>query len=710
MAGASPQAYGLAFICIYYALVLCIHVEPLSASSFAFNFSTPPMSQDLQWRGDTFFANQMMELTTNDISSDGKDSRGRAWYARPVLLWDAATGELASFVTTFSFKITPDTRYKNPDGSPNAGDGMAFFLAPYSTNDVLSSGGGGGGNLGLFNDSNQFNATGGGQVVAVEFDTYRNQWDKSEQHVGIDVNSINSVAYTDTSPLVGGQNYTLISGAKMTATISYDNRTKLLAVDLDIDGALYQVNATVDFTTSLPEKVAVGFSATTGASAELHRVSSWSFHSTLEEKVVPPLPPAPAPSPKIPYSAVEQGPSTKLVLKVLLPVLAVSVCAAVGVLVWLWQRRRRNAQHEDSESDEQHGEEADFERGVAGPRRYHHRELATATGDFSDENKLGRGGFGSVYKGSLQGDGGGERQVAVKKFSSDKSSQGRKEFEAEVKIISRLRHRNLVQLLGWCDSSKGLLLVYELVPEGSLDKHIHNNSRLLTWPERYKIILGLGSALSYLHRDWDQCVVHGDIKPSNIMLDSSYNTKLGDFGLARLVDHGTGLQTTATVLGTAGYIDPDFVNTRRPSTESDVYSFGIVLLEIVSGRQPVVQAPPFVLLKWVWSLYGQGRTIEAADARLRVGDERQMERALVVGLWCAHHDPGQRPSIAQAMQVLQSKDAKLPVLPPHMYKLEALPSVISTGESVGVSGSSFSSGVRSSATTGTTHSSESFPN
>jgi serine/threonine protein kinase len=184
--------------------------------------------------------------------------------------------------------------------------------------------------------------------------------------------------------------------------------------------------------------------------------------------------------------------------------------------------------------------------------------------------------------------------------------------------------------------------------------------------------MGLGSALSYLHRDWDQCVVHGDIKPSNIMLDSSYNAKLGDFGLARLADHGTGPQTTMNVSGTRGYIDPDFVNTCRRSTESDVYNFGIVLLEIVSGKPPVVvqdQEPPFLLLKWVWSLHSQGAILDAADARLRSDDDWQVERALVVGLWCSHHEPAQRPSIVDAMHTLQAEDAKLPVLPPHMYKL-----------------------------------------
>ena len=200
---------------------------------------------------------------------------------------------------------------------------------------------------------------------------------------------------------------------------------------------------------------------------------------------------------------------------------------------------------------------------------------------------------------------------------------------------------------------------------------------------RYNIIVGLGSALVYLHKEWGQCVVHGDIKPSNIMLDSSYNAKLGDFGLARVVDNGEGWQTTKAVLGTAGYIDPEFVNTRRRSPESDVYSFGVVLLEIASGRPPVVlgQEPgeAFMLLRWVWILYGRNAILDSVDERLRVsgGDElseQQMVRVLTVGLWCAHPDWSQRPSIREAMRVLQSREADLPVLANQMYI--AVPSVL----------------------------------
>ncbi|XP_052166855.1 probable kinase CHARK [Oryza glaberrima] len=395
------------------------------------------------------------------------------------------------------------------------------------------------------------------------------------------------------------------------------------------------------------------------------------------------------------------------------------VLPVVGLLLALFLRSRAKRINSSTQITHTVGDRLEIAVAAAGPRRYSYDELVAATRDFAEEEKLGRGGFGSVYRGRLpvvpggDVDGGGGQQVAIK-FLSESSSQGRKEFEAEVRIITRLRHRNLVQLLGWCDCPRGLMLVYELVPGGSLEKHIYDNQRLLTWSERYKIIIGLGSALRYLHQEWEQCVLHGDIKPSNIMVDSSYNTKLGDFGLARLVNHGERWKTTTAVQGTAGYIDPEFINTQRPSTESDVYSFGIVLLETACAKPPVVlheDEPSFVLLRWVWSLYNQNTILDAADERLRgvVRDERQMERVLVVGLWCAHPDLSERPSIARAMNVLQSDDVRLPDLSPQMYKSKASPSPREVAMGSVSTGSTFSgSGVPTSATTTTTRSSGSF--
>ena len=171
--------------------------------------------------------------------------------------------------------------------------------------------------------------------------------------------------------------------------------------------------------------------------------------------------------------------------------------------------------------------------------------------------------------------------------------------------------------------------------KGSLDKHLYNKKNLLTWPIRHNIALGLGSALLYLHEEWEQCVVHRDIKPSNIMLDSSFNAKLGDFGLARLIDHNQEVETVAA--GTKGYIAPECVlGTENASTHSDVFSFGVVLLEIACGRRPIMpehDRRKVSLVEWVWDLYGQKALMEAVDSSLS-GDfiKEEVECLMIVGL------------------------------------------------------------------------------
>ncbi|KAF7025608.1 hypothetical protein CFC21_037774 [Triticum aestivum] len=251
-----------------------------------------------------------------------------------------------------------------------------------------------------------------------------------------------------------------------------------------------------------------------------------------------------------------------------------------------------------------------------------------------------------------------------------------KEYASEVRVISRLRHRNLVQIFGWCHAGGELLLVYELMPNSSLDVHLHGTKNVLWWPVRHKIVLGIGSALFYLHEEWEQCVLHRDIKTSNMMLDALFNAKLGDFGLARLVDHDTGSHTTE-LAGTLGYMDPECTVTGRASTESDVYSFGVVLLEIVCGRRPTAARPDGTLIhlaQRVSELYGQGTILDAADARLDGNfHPQEVERVLVVGLWCTCHDRNLRPSIRQAINVLRL-EAPLPErLPPVGHPAGPLP-------------------------------------
>ncbi|KAB1200348.1 L-type lectin-domain containing receptor kinase IX.1 [Morella rubra] len=305
----------------------------------------------------------------------------------------------------------------------------------------------------------------------------------------------------------------------------------------------------------------------------------------------------------------------------------------------------------------------DLERG-AGPRSFLYKDLASSTKNFSKERKLGEGGFGEVYRGYLSAL---DVEIAVKKFSRG-SRQGIREFVTEVKIIGQLKHRNLVQLIGWCHDKGEFLLVYEFMPNGSLDFHLFGEKSLLSWALRYNIALGLASALLYLHEEWEQCVVHRDVKSSNIMLDSSFKVKLGDFGLAKLMDHELSPGTSG-LAGTFGYLAPECAITGRYSKESDVFSFGVVVLEIVTGRKavyPVENDSELGLVPWIWELFGRKELLSAVDGRLEMKfDMNQAECLMVVGLWCAHPDRSLRPSIRQAIQVLNI-EASLPKLPEKM--------------------------------------------
>ncbi|XP_062204661.1 L-type lectin-domain containing receptor kinase IX.1-like [Phragmites australis] len=407
-----------------------------------------------------------------------------------------------------------------------------------------------------------------------------------------------------------------------------------------------------------------------------------------------------------------------------LPALAAGVCAAfvaflLAVSLSAWFLLRRLKQQRSTlmmmKTSEQapNGErlfrgkpvEDDLEQGETGPRRFCYHELAAATGNFSDDRRLGRGGFGSVYRGFLTDT---NRDVAVKRVS-ETSRQGWQEFVSEVRIISRLRHRNLVQLIGWCHGGDDeLLLVYELMHNGSLDAHLYKPGNPLTWQVRYGIALGVGAALLYLHQEAERRVVHRDVKPSNVMLDASFNAKLGDFGLARLIDDGRRSHTTGGA-GTMGYIDPNCVIAGRASVESDVYSFGVFLLEITCGRRPAVRVPGDVddfvhLAQWVWDAYGGGSVLDAADARLNGEfDGREMACTMLVGLWCAHPDRSLRPTIRQAVNVLrfESPPPRLPAkMPVAMYGPPSDPSgfVTSSAEATAGGGGSNGAGTGGSST------------
>ncbi|CAN6355957.1 unnamed protein product [Urochloa humidicola] len=387
---------------------------------------------------------------------------------------------------------------------------------------------------------------------------------------------------------------------------------------------------------------------------------------------IPPAPPSTSPQQEAATSPRYHGPKAEHHVFGVSAGSLVVVITLVIVTWHFWHCSKKDMTLGIELGDVSDGEpqEVEFEKGAV-PKRFHYQDLAVATRYFSDEVKLGEGGFGSVYHGYLQDM---DLHVAIKRVSKN-SNQGRKEYESEVKIISRLRHRNLVELIGWYHRGLELLLVYELMPNGSLDTYIHNPDKVLSWAIRYDIVLGIGSALLYLHQDCQQCVLHRDIKPSNIMLDASFNAKLGDFGLARLVDHGRASHTTV-LAGTMGYMDPECMVTGGACIESDVYSFGVVLLEIACGRPPMIEVSKGTnthLVQWVWEFYSGRKILDAADERL--GSEfssEEMEHVMVTALWCTHPDRTQRPTIREAVNVLRL-DAQLPNLPPKMPVVTFLP-------------------------------------
>ncbi|KAL4637802.1 hypothetical protein ACB092_03G102500 [Castanea dentata] len=459
--------------------------------SISFNF--PSFNPDnLTFQGDDAFTKRdgRLYLTKDTLNGSIGGSVGRALYHERVHLWDNSTGKpkVTDFTTNFSFIIQAVSQY--------AADGLAFFISPFNSSIPNNSAGG---CLGLFSNETAINGT-QNQIVAVEIDTFNNPWDPSYSspyaHVGIDINSIVSNKSETLPPSMNTTN-----GSTTNVRVSYDSTSQIPSVFLTYaTEPPISLSSIVDLTI-LPEWVSVGFSATTGGG----------FNQTEETGDQ--------------TNNTGNGSTKKnLALIICLAVSSGVVSCGIGLLWFICWRKRAGGNTEDSGDDGNMDDE--FEIGT-GPRRFTYRELLNATNNFAERWKLGEGGFGGVYKGLLSES---NVEVAVKRVSKG-SKQGKKEYKSEVKIIGRLRHRNLVQLIGWCHEQRELLLVYEYMPNGSLDSHLFGAKIMLKWPVRYKIAQGLTSAILYLHEEWEQCVVHRDIKSSNIMLDSNLMPNLAILAL-----------------------------------------------------------------------------------------------------------------------------------------------------------------------------------
>ncbi|CAL5081401.1 unnamed protein product [Urochloa decumbens] len=337
-----------------------------------------------------------------------------------------------------------------------------------------------------------------------------------------------------------------------------------------------------------------------------------------------------------------------------------------------------SSRRSSSESRREKEEEADLEAIAAREQRaFRYEALEAATRGFSEKNKLGQGGFGPVYRGRLE-DG---RDVAVKRLGSG-SRQGAREFRNEATLLSRVQHRNVVNLIGYCArGAEDKLLVYEYVPNESLDKilfapaasrHPSGNSHRsrraeLTWPRRHEVVVGVARGLLYLHEDAHTPIIHRDIKASNILLDDRWVPKIADFGMARLFpEAGDGRSRVHTrVAGTNGYMAPEYLMHGDLSTKADVFSFGVVVLEIVSGRknssfQPPPDADADSLLEYAWRLHKKGRSLELLDPGVKAtAVAEQVELCVRIGLLCVQADPRLRPDMKRVVIILSKKQSTL---------------------------------------------------
>ncbi|XP_059455944.1 probable serine/threonine-protein kinase At1g01540 [Corylus avellana] len=290
-------------------------------------------------------------------------------------------------------------------------------------------------------------------------------------------------------------------------------------------------------------------------------------------------------------------------------------------------------------------------------RWYTLRELEAATNGLCEENVIGEGGYGIVYSGLLP-DG---TRVAVKNLLNNRG-QAEKEFKVEVETIGRVRHKNLVRLLGYCVEGAYRMLVYEYVDNGNLDQWLQGdvgNVSPLTWDIRMNIILGTAKGLAYLHEGLEPKVVHRDVKSSNILLDRQWNAKVSDFGLAKLLCSEMSYVTTR-VMGTFGYVAPEYACTGMLNEKSDVYSFGILIMEIISGRSPVDYSRPqgeVNLVDWLKNMVGNRKSEEVVDPKLpEMPASKALKRVLLVALRCVDPDATKRPKMGHVIHMLEADD------------------------------------------------------
>lgn len=376
----------------------------------------------------------------------------------------------------------------------------------------------------------------------------------------------------------------------------------------------------------------------------------YNANSTIDDEREPSgLPPRASPSLSPAGSS-----RTKIAIIVLVLSSAAGILILISICIYIISRRKKSKKNPEVGEDEMENIES---------LQYNFDTIKAATNNFSDENKLGQGGFGAVYKGRLDNG----QEIAVKRLSMA-SNQGDQEFKNEVQLVARLQHRNLARLQGFCLEGKEKLLIYEFVSNSSLDRFLFDSTKRkeLDWETRYKIIGGIARGLLYLHEDSRLRIIHRDLKASNILLDTNMSPKISDFGMARLFLIDQTQDDTSKIVGTYGYMAPEYVIHGQLSIKTDVYSFGILVMEIVTGQkisslQYTEEGDAVNLLSNVWRNWREGTPLNILDPNLRENsNEVEMVRCIAIGLLCVQENVARRPTMGSIVVMLTTHSVTPP--------------------------------------------------
>ncbi|ONH92594.1 hypothetical protein PRUPE_8G183000 [Prunus persica] len=650
-----PKGILITFLVVPFAIMLhqaAIGTAESAAKPKDFPFPVFDEKTDqvaFHFRGYSSIDHGALQLTPDTGNQDfGLENKsGRIMYHRAYRLWLSDIDDddvVASFNSTFLVNIYRDIER-------NAGEGFAFLIASDINIPEQSHGQW----LGLTNASTDGNAT--NHIVAIEFDTEKQDFDPDGNHIGLNINSVHSNKTVSLNPL--GIEISPEIATNYSVWVEYDGRSKVMEVYMAKHSRANPPNKpntpllseTINLRHYLKEESYFGFAASTGSSAiQLNCVLEWDLK--VEE-----------------LHPRKDWTSLKIAVGVGVPTMALLLILGFWLGIRYVKKRKRTRVEESNVL-------GTLKRLPGMPREFKYKELKEATNNFHESMRLGQGGFGIVYRGTLHdkdhADTKTSTEIAVKKFSRD-NIKGKDDFLAELTIIHRLRHKHLVRLVGWCYEKRKLLLVYDFMPNGSVDKHLYETSsqNTLNWKHRCKILAGVASALHYLQNEYDQKVVHRDLKASNILLDSDFNARLGDFGLARALDQERNSYAElelAGVPGTMGYVAPECFHTGKATPESDVFGFGAVVLEIVCGRSPGIKIlhehHQYSLVDWVWMMHREGRIEEAMDKRLNddyVFDEAN--QLLLLGLACSHPIASERPQTQAICQIIAGT-TPAPSVPP----------------------------------------------